>query len=91
MIGFPSCQPQGSPSPAAALFKIYPPSKMPLGDMTLLRPIIMTSGSVEISLAPAVAVQAGESDEPPQKIRPSVKPSGRGQLSATNYAEAWDG
>ena len=49
----------------------------------------MASDDVETGLAPAVAVLAGESDEPSQKTYPSVKPLGRGQLSAINYAEAW--
>ena len=64
---------------------------MPFGDMRLLRPIISASDHVETGLAPAVAVLAGESDEPSQKMRPSVKPLGRGELSDTNYAEACDG
>ena len=51
----------------------------------------MASDDVETSLAPAVAALAGESDERSEKTIPGVKHLGRGQLSAVNYAEAWNG
>ena len=64
---------------------------MRFGDMRLLRPISMVSEDVETSLAPAVAALAGEGDERSEKTIPSVKRLCRAQLSAANYAEAWNG
>lgn len=51
----------------------------------------MASEDVETGLAPAVAALGGESNEPSQMMRPTVKPLRRAQLSAASYAEAWHG